>query len=390
MPDTTTLDMTLSEAERLLGVPDGYTHEDVQKAYRSIARKYHPDKWLDKPEADRKKATRIYERANTARRVLLNPSMAKPEPEPTPQGEGTRHAPIPTSPTQPRTQGGREGARQEYENRTTRGRQAGNATGNEGASRQRGNGTQPGGTGGTIGTQGRQQPARGSVSRHGTRPEFNSPTHTYDTDNAPNTRPGTAPWATVGTSEAEREKFNAAKSFADKFGQTRDPEEDEYAADYARYANARYHKASDVLHWTSSIVATLVTVAVAVLVTSQNGMLGGIDGTMGAGNASGTQGTVSGILEGIAPLLTLLLACAIKAILYDMVIAHQMETALDRANPALHGIPLAIGGVAIALFGWYQVGGAAFAWLAVAFAVAGIVSGAIHKASDGDNAPDDA
>ena len=79
MPDTTNLDMTLTEAEKLLGVKDGYAHGDVQQAYRSIARKYHPDKWLDKPEDERKRATRIYERANVARRVLLNPSLAKPE-----------------------------------------------------------------------------------------------------------------------------------------------------------------------------------------------------------------------------------------------------------------------------------------------------------------------
>lgn len=398
MPDTTNLDMTLTEAEKLLGVKDGYAHGDVQQAYRSIARKYHPDKWLDKPEDERKRATRIYERANVARRVLLNPSLAKPEPKPEP-----RRTSVPSTPT-----GGRAnaGTTTPYDNRSSRhgngayasthggmGTGTGASHGNGGSwngsargrvqtpayGRQHGvNGTTRG-NGGTYGGTGSQTPYNASHGVTGTiRPEFNSPTHTYDNDNAPDNRAGTASWATVGNSEAEREKFNTAKSFADKFGQTKDPAEADYAAEYARYASSRYHKASDALHWTTSMATTLVTLAIAFVMTSQNGILQGMGDVAGASTASGMRDAATSVMGGLAPLLAVVLACVVKALLYDMVVAHQLESALDRTNAFLHGIPFVIGGVAIALFGWHELGDMAFVWAMLAFIAIGAILCVIH------------
>lgn len=383
MPDTTNLDMTLTEAKRLLGVKDGYTHEDVQQAYRGIARKYHPDKWLDKPESERKKATRIYERANMARRVLLNPTMAKPEPEPQhtePQRTSVPRTPRSASGASPTT------STPSYENRASR--YGGGAYGT-GTQSHNGNGAW---TGSAYGNGSRQSPTYGhsqdasgtygspASGNSGTRvkPEFNTPTHTYDNDNAPNARSGMASWASVGTSEAEREKFNTAKSFADKFGQTKDPAEADYAAEYARYASSRYHKASDVLHWTSSIATTLVTLTIAFVIMSQNGILQGMGDMMGASTVSGMQDAATGMAGSLEPLLALLIACVVKVLLYDMIIARQIEASLDRANAFLHGIPFAIGGVAMALFGWYRLSNAAFAWLALAFVIIGIAICVIH------------
>lgn len=35
--------MTQQDAEKLLGLPQGYSQEDLRKAYKSQARKHHPD-----------------------------------------------------------------------------------------------------------------------------------------------------------------------------------------------------------------------------------------------------------------------------------------------------------------------------------------------------------
>jgi hypothetical protein len=403
MPDTT-LDMTLTEAEKLLGVKDGYTHNDVQQAYRNIARKYHPDKWLDKPDDERKRATRIYERANVARRILLNPTMAKPESEPTPQHDERQRTDIPSTPRGNGTHNGYGSTSSPYDNRTSRygsGTYSGTrVTPGAGTGVRGGSGSWNGSTYGRTQSPsyGRQQGVSGTVrnsggtysgtgirqphtaSQDGTRvsPQFNRPTHTYDNDNAPDNRDGTASWATVGNSESEREKFNTAKSFADKFGQTKDPAEADYAAEYARYASSRYHKASDVLHWTSSIASTIVTLIVAFAVMSQNGVLQGMNGVVGANTVSDMQDAATGMMGGFAPLFALLIACLAKTLLYDMIVAHQLESALDRSNAFLHGIPFIIGGIAIACFGWYEFSNTAFAWLTLAFTIVGVIICIVH------------
>ena len=42
----------MNDPYQVLGVPETATDEDIKKAYRNLARKYHPDNYHDNPLAD--------------------------------------------------------------------------------------------------------------------------------------------------------------------------------------------------------------------------------------------------------------------------------------------------------------------------------------------------
>ena len=126
------------------------------------------------------------------------------------------------------------------------------------------------------------------------------------------------------------------------------------------------------------MATTLVTLAIAFVMTSQNGILQEMGDVAGASTASGMRDAATSVMGGLAPLLAVVLACVVKALLYDMVVAHQLESALDRTNAFLHGIPFVIGGVAIALFGWHELGDMAFVWAMLAFIAIGAILCVIH------------
>lgn len=55
---------------KILGVDNDATADQIKKAYRKIAIKYHPDKWGDAPEAERKEAEEKFKKAAEAYSVL--------------------------------------------------------------------------------------------------------------------------------------------------------------------------------------------------------------------------------------------------------------------------------------------------------------------------------
>ena len=55
---------------KILGVEKDATPDQIKKAYRKIAIKYHPDKWGDAPEAERKDAEEKFKKAAEAYSVL--------------------------------------------------------------------------------------------------------------------------------------------------------------------------------------------------------------------------------------------------------------------------------------------------------------------------------
>ena len=54
----------------ILGVSKNATDEEIKKAYRKLALKYHPDKWGDKSEAEQKQAETKFKEVSEAYSVL--------------------------------------------------------------------------------------------------------------------------------------------------------------------------------------------------------------------------------------------------------------------------------------------------------------------------------
>src|SRR5689334_22096384 len=56
----------------LLGVSDDASTEDIKGAFRSFARRYHPDRFVDADDDKRDQATRIFRRGSEAFQVLTD------------------------------------------------------------------------------------------------------------------------------------------------------------------------------------------------------------------------------------------------------------------------------------------------------------------------------
>ena len=57
----------------ILGLGKNATDEEIKSAYRRLAKKYHPDLYTTKPEAERKEAEEMFKKINHAYQVLSDP-----------------------------------------------------------------------------------------------------------------------------------------------------------------------------------------------------------------------------------------------------------------------------------------------------------------------------
>lgn len=62
---------------KILGVNKNASEDDIKKAYRKGAVKWHPDKWSDKSESEKKNAEQKFKELSEANEVLSNPEKRK-------------------------------------------------------------------------------------------------------------------------------------------------------------------------------------------------------------------------------------------------------------------------------------------------------------------------
>lgn len=61
----------------VLGVPKDASESDIKKAYRKAAMKYHPDKFANSSEAEKKDAEDKFKEINEAYEILSDPQMRR-------------------------------------------------------------------------------------------------------------------------------------------------------------------------------------------------------------------------------------------------------------------------------------------------------------------------
>ena len=75
------MSMTLSEAARLLGVSRDATKKEINDAYRDLIKKCHPDANRNASPERKRELDRMFKSLVEARKVMLTPSLAAPEPQ---------------------------------------------------------------------------------------------------------------------------------------------------------------------------------------------------------------------------------------------------------------------------------------------------------------------
>lgn len=72
--------LTISEAAAVLGISTDASKAEINTAYRDAITKYHPDANRTKSHEEQTRAEQMFKQVGAARKVMLNPSTAEPEP----------------------------------------------------------------------------------------------------------------------------------------------------------------------------------------------------------------------------------------------------------------------------------------------------------------------
>lgn len=118
------LAMTLSQAASVLGISTSASKAEVNNAYRAAVAKYHPDANRGKSPEEQKRAEQMFKQVGMARKVMLNPQLADPEPNNSPDigyspSTGAMHTKKPHPSTRPSQTGTSSATRANAGNRGT-------------------------------------------------------------------------------------------------------------------------------------------------------------------------------------------------------------------------------------------------------------------------------
>lgn len=73
--------MTLKQAASILGVSTSASKEEISNAYRELIKQCHPDMNRHAPAAEKTKLDKMFKNLVQARKIMLNPALAEPEPQ---------------------------------------------------------------------------------------------------------------------------------------------------------------------------------------------------------------------------------------------------------------------------------------------------------------------
>lgn len=200
-------ELSYEEAFQILGIPPTTDKKLINKAYRTLAAKYHPDRWSDKPEDQRKKADERFKLVAAAKKIADKGPQAAPHQQQMPSQSSQRQT---TSVYQP-------GYVQPQSNK--------NATWN----------------------------APRPHSYHNPSQEY-SP---YATDNIPAQPQKQAPQPRVPFSNGQTPTARAQHDFGSTVP---DPQETELRVFYSQTANSLYSGGSDSLKWSVSMLSTAILI----------------------------------------------------------------------------------------------------------------------------------
>lgn len=91
------LTLTLKEAAETLGLQPSASAADVNASYRKLIAKYHPDANRTKSPAEQKQAEMMFKKVGEARKVMLKPETAAPDPASSATGTSTSASDAGTS-----------------------------------------------------------------------------------------------------------------------------------------------------------------------------------------------------------------------------------------------------------------------------------------------------
>lgn len=342
--------MTLKEAASVLGISPNASKAEINKASRQLIARYHPDAWRGKPAAEQKKAEQKFMQVNAAKKIMLDPSLAAPEPGQKPgsaQGDGSygqSGAQRQYGGGQQQRSGGygnqyggqqanqygggqQQGGGRPYATRQQQQRaqqQRPNYGQNVGYDGRRGSGSsysqqtgQTGGYGGGYGNGGRFAPQQSAAQQQPVR--FDSGARQPDPfEDLRSPRQGTRGG---GDSSPSHEKFNQSTSFASSFGQQPDPQERQIADQIRADVRRKYKQPADVVRSSASIIATLAFLACAIYVIVMT-----VTGTP----LTSFEDIGSRLTGDALPAFVMIGIGLVKLITYDLIVSYYVKRATDR------------------------------------------------------------
>lgn len=306
------MSMTLKQAASALGVSTSASKEEISEAYRELIKKCHPDMNRHADATEKAKLDKMFKELVQARKVMLNPSLADPEPQPTVVNTGNTSSGSYSRPQQPA-------------------RTSASAFANMG--------------GGSASTASTARTPHADDVYLGGGARVTETARIVD-PYTPNTNASTPPPV-----------YNTATTFHTGTPRVKDNVEDDLADEYGKAAEKRYRTFADNIRFTTSLLSTALLVI-----------------TIGYLFATGAADSYE-LLDIRNPVVIGIIAALVKLVIYDPLIAYHVQNRGARSigRFAATGVEMLVLGVVVTLLFIFSGIDAAMLLPAYAMCGAGVV-----------------